>query len=404
MPNSKGRNAGDAADEAQERSEELHKPEPTKADTCGTCNGARVVEGSDCKTCGGTGYVEVSSGALFEKAREAFAGVGVLLARGDWDAWTQDEKDAAWTWIGATIVGEKARKPKHVAKLTKPAKVKGKPDAARSPAVDHMVDATKGGSEPQRNAWPADGGAKPDPALLKGEPPPAVQNSPLLELARKLTTGDRHYVPVKESVPVRLDDAERNESAREAASLHAELTRQEAEFDVIKKQWAKTLTSLKSRISAATREANEGEAVRKVEGLRCFDVKTKRTWIEYRGQAYAERAMSYDETKAFESRALFGDPHVPGTTPADPPAPLKGEAHPVDAETTRVAKDEGPATDPPKPKAKRAAKPKLEVVSAFNAGAAEDAAANAFGKTTKQDIRDVMRDEKSVRGKADHLS
>lgn len=207
------------------------------------------------------------------------------------------------------------------------------------------------------------------------EPPIAAQRATASAeaAAAARSTDTLVFVPVRDAIAMRLDEDERNDSARRAIALHGERNRIALEFTKVTSEHRKRVREVETKIHEAMHEANEGSGIRWVDAQRAFDLKGKRSWLEHEGRRYVEREMSDEECDAFASRNMFGDP------PIIPPPPV----------------------DESKPKRKASA-PTIKVVSAFDHEAAERASGAKLGGSSSADIADVMRSEKSVRGKQDH--
>lgn len=332
VPKGPARNAGDAADEAQERSEELHAGEPAAVPPPPPADGRAPDDDDAPRNLIDPASIPVGGRAVTEEESTLLREQGYTVPAGSWMT--------------------------HV---------------PSGPLADALKETLP--------------------------PPPSAPANP-----------DRRAVAVKESVNLKLTEAERDAAAREAAALYGKVAVLEAEFDAVKKDWQARIKEASGAAAKSMKAANEGVEYRTVPGVRVFDLKAKRSWVEIRGDAYNERPMTWDEQKAFEQRNLFGEPPIiPGVTPArdDDPVPTEdlvpGGSNVVDpkrqaAATSpgaipRVSKaDASKAIIPDRVKPKRRAKgekAKVEVVSAFPNGESHD-------------VRDVMREESSKRGKVDH--
>lgn len=127
---------------------------------------------------------------------------------------------------------------------------------------------------------------------------------------------------VRETLHVRLTDAERDDSARSAARLIGELADAEESFKNEAAAHKARVKECKAEIGRLTEAHNTGLKYMDVTCEQRFDLERGRTWFIYRDEAYGERAMTPVEDREAR-RSLFGDsPMLPNRVdPAALPDP-----------------------------------------------------------------------------------
>lgn len=197
-----------------------------------------------------------------------------------------------------------------------------------------------------------------------------------------------------------------------AAQLLQEIHKEEEEFAEQRKIFQQKIKKMKAELNHLTKVGVAGKDHLKVEAVQTFDLKAKETWYTYRDGEYERRRMTPDEWERCTQRPLFEDgPDLPN------------RVRKVDAGTVTLEVIDGGKATPPadeeKPKGKRGRKPKTvkEVLreheeAEVKAEAPAEAPAPVDPATVTEqpseddakarEIRDVMREEKSTRGKKDH--
>lgn len=177
-------------------------------------------------------------------------------------------------------------------------------------------------------------------------------------------TDDRNVLQrsTRATLHVKLTEAETFARSMEASATTRHISNLEAELAGIKASYARDLKEQKQKLRELVDAATSHREYQKVEAEQFYDLRTRKTWFVYNGEKYEERIMSNDEWEACTQRRLFGD----GLQPGDLPQP-----------------DEG---------VKRGRAVKLEVIDTPEAPAGAD------------DVRDVMREERSSRKKKDHTT
>lgn len=127
---------------------------------------------------------------------------------------------------------------------------------------------------------------------------------------------------VRETLHVRLTDAERDDSARSAARLIGELADAEESFKNEAAAHKARVKECKAEIGRLTEAHNTGLKYMDVTCEQRFDLERGRTWFIYRDESYGERAMTPVEDREAR-RSLFGDsPMLPNRVdPAALPDP-----------------------------------------------------------------------------------
>lgn len=191
---------------------------------------------------------------------------------------------------------------------------------------------------------------------------------------------------VTESLFVKLTPDEVNTRARKAADMRGEAIRVESEMKDASSQYKTELKKINSEIDTLTSAARSGREYQRVACQQVFDAKNNKTWFVFRGEEYGHRPMNMAEGAAFSQRSLFNDETEVALAALRP-------------EHAASLEPEKPDVAPKKPRVRM---PKGEGVRIDSMREGSSTFTHTDAQAQDNDIRDVMRDEKSVRGKKDH--
>lgn len=130
---------------------------------------------------------------------------------------------------------------------------------------------------------------------------------------------------VRRTLFVKLTPDEKAERAVTAARRSSEIATVKAQAKNAAAVFKQELKPLEQEHTAAVDAHVQGAEFRDVDCQQVFDVQQKRTWFEYIGERYSERAMNEQELRECKQR-LFKD---------EPPLP-EGETKPAKAKKSKA--------------------------------------------------------------------